>query len=83
LSAPIVAGAGLKSLLSVSKGIQGGVLGSSDFLLFAVGFLAAATSGYFCIKLLLRFLQHHPTNIFVYYRWILAVLVLAIALFRG
>jgi undecaprenyl-diphosphatase len=83
LSAPIVAGAGLKSLWSISKGIESGAIGSSDFVLFAVGFIAAAASGFFCIKLLLRFLQSHPTNIFVYYRWALAVLVLVIALFRG
>jgi undecaprenyl-diphosphatase len=83
LSAPIVAGAGFKSLLSISKGIESGVVGSSDLVLFAVGFIAAATSGFFCIKLLLRFLQRHPTNVFVYYRWALAVLVLVVALFRG
>jgi undecaprenyl-diphosphatase len=83
LSAPIVAGAGLKSLLSISKGIQSGAMGGSDFVLFAAGFVAAAVSGYFCIKLLLRFLQSHSTNVFIYYRWLLAVLVLVIALFRG
>ena len=83
LSAPIVAGAGLKSLWSISKGIESGSFGSSDFLLFGTGFIAAAVSGFFCIKLLLRFLQRHPTNIFIYYRWALAVLVFAIAIFRG
>ncbi len=83
LSAPIVAGAGLKSLLSISKEIQSGAIGGSDYILFPIGLVAAAVSGYFCIRFLLRFLQNHPTNVFIYYRWILAVLVLAFALFRG
>jgi undecaprenyl-diphosphatase len=52
-------------------------------MLFAVGFVAASISGYFCIKVLLRFLQKHATDVFVYYRWMLALLVLAVALTRG
>ncbi|MGD1047346.1 MAG: undecaprenyl-diphosphatase UppP [Candidatus Krumholzibacteriaceae bacterium] len=83
LSAPIVAGAGLKSLLKISKGMRSGAITHSDTVLFAVGFIAAAVSGYFCIKFLLRFLQKHSTNIFVYYRWMLALLVLVVALGRG
>lgn len=83
LSAPIVAGAGLKSMFKIAKEMHSGVLTSSDLMLFVVGFIAAAISGYFCIKFLLRFLQKHSTNVFVYYRWFLALLVLAVALGRG
>ena len=83
LSAPIVAGAGLKSLLKIATEMRSGAITGSDFMLFAVGFVVAAISGYFCIKFLLRFLQKHPTNVFVYYRWMLALLVLVVALARG
>jgi undecaprenyl-diphosphatase len=83
LSAPIVAGAGLKSALDIYRGLQTGSMTNSDFVLFLVGFLAAAVTGYFCIKYLLRFLQKNSTKVFVYYRWGLAVLVLLIALLRG
>lgn len=83
LSAPIVAGAGLKSLLKIATEMRSGAITGSDFMLFAVGFVVAAISGYFCIKFLLRFLQKHPTDVFVYYRWMLALLVLVVALARG
>jgi undecaprenyl-diphosphatase len=82
MSAPIIAGAGLKSLFKIYKGIQSGLISGSDFGLFVVGFLTAAVSGYVCIKYLLRFLQKNPTNVFVYYRWVLALVVLAVALVR-
>ena len=82
LSAPIIAGAGLKSLWDIYKGIHSGAIASSDLVLFPIGFVAAAVSGYFCIKYLLRFLQNNPTNAFVYYRWALALFVLVVALSR-
>ena len=82
LSAPIIAGAGAKSLYNIYKGMKSGLISGSDFSLFAFGFVAAAVSGYFCIKFLLRFLQNHRTNVFVYYRWALAIVVLAVALTR-
>jgi undecaprenyl-diphosphatase len=83
LSAPIVAGAGVKSIWDIFKDVQAGALTSSDLLLFPVGFLAAAASGYLCIKYLLRFMQKNPTNVFVYYRWALAALIVVVALARG
>jgi undecaprenyl-diphosphatase len=83
LSAPIIAGAGLKSLWEIYKGIQAGAIASADLILFPAGFVAAAISGYLCIKFLLRFLQKNSTNIFVYYRWALAALVIVVALARG
>jgi undecaprenyl-diphosphatase len=82
MSAPIVAGAGLKSLFKIYKGIHSGLITGSDFTLFVIGFMTAAISGYLCIKYLLRFLQKNPTNVFVYYRWVLALVVLAVALAR-
>ncbi len=83
LSAPIIAGAGAKSLLEIYSGFKSGAITQSELILFPIGFVAAAISGYFCIKFLLRFLQKNSTDIFVYYRWALAVLIVAVAVLRG
>jgi len=83
LSAPIVAGAGLKSLYDVVKDWQAGTMTGFDLILFAVGFAAATLSGYLCIKYLLRFLQRHSTDVFVAYRWGLALLIVVAAVVRG
>ncbi len=82
LSAPIIAGAGLKSLLDVASELKSGTLGASDLGLFAAGFIAAAVAGYFCIRFLMNFLQRHSTDGFAYYRWGLAVLVVIVALIK-
>ncbi len=82
LSAPIILGAGLKSLAEIYSGFKSGALGSSDMLLFPVGIIAAGISGYLCIRFLLSYLQKHSANVFVYYRWALAVLVAVVALLR-
>lgn len=83
LSAPIIAGAGAKSLYDFAKGAGVSGSASSSAGLIAAGFAAAALSGFFCIKFLLAFLQKHTTKAFVFYRWGLAVLVAIIALLRG
>jgi undecaprenyl-diphosphatase len=83
LSAPIVAGAGMKSLWNLYKGLNTGAITISELTLFPIGFLAAAVSGYLCIKYLLRFLQDHSTNPFVYYRWLLALVVIAATFYRS
>jgi undecaprenyl-diphosphatase len=83
LSAPIIAGAGAKSLLDIYQGLKTGAIAQADLILFPIGFIAAALSGYLCIKFLLRFLQKNPTDIFVYYRWALAALIIIVALVRG
>jgi undecaprenyl-diphosphatase len=82
LSAPIIAGAGAKSLLNIYQELKAGALTQTDLILFPIGFIAAALSGYLCIKYLLRFLQKNPTDIFVYYRWALAALIIVVALVR-
>jgi undecaprenyl-diphosphatase len=72
LSAPIIAGAGLKSLWEIAKDIQTGALAQSDLILFPIGFIVAAVSGYLCIKYLLRFLQkefHRPLLCIIAGRW--------------
>jgi undecaprenyl-diphosphatase len=80
LAAPIVLGAGAKSALEFISQNQTAGTGQSELLLFLTGFFTAGISGFLCIKLLLRYLQHHSTNIFVYYRWILAVVIVVVAL---
>ena len=83
LSTPLIAGAGAKHVIEIIGAMNTGVFTQTDIVLFAAGFFAAAVSGFLCIKYLLRFLQKHSTDIFVYYRWGLAVLVIAVALIRG
>ncbi len=83
LSAPIIAGAGAKSLLNIYGELKRGTIGSAELTLFVVGFIAAAISGYLCIRFLLRFLQKNSTDVFVYYRWLLAALIVVVALVRG
>jgi undecaprenyl-diphosphatase len=86
LSAPIIAGAGLKSLYDLFRGHDAGLAaagGSPTAVVVVVGFLVAAVSGFLCIKFLLDFLQKHTTKAFVFYRWALAVLIAAVALVRG
>lgn len=83
LSAPIIAGAGLKSLWDVLGAVRAGQMASGELLLFAAGFVAAALVGYLCIKYLLRYLQEHSTAVFAYYRWVLAALIVVVTLARG
>jgi undecaprenyl-diphosphatase len=84
LSAPIIAGAGLKSAWDMLQQYRGGDSFSSvELILFPLGFVAATISGYFCIKYLLRYLQKNSTDLFVYYRWGLSLLIIIIATIRG
>jgi undecaprenyl-diphosphatase len=82
LAIPIVAGTGLKSLLDIYQGYKGGAITHQDLLLFPVGFIAAAITGYFCVRFLLNYLQKHSVSVFVYYRFVLALLVLVVAMLR-
>jgi undecaprenyl-diphosphatase len=79
LSAPIIAGAGL---YEAYKGLHTGAFAGPDLVLFPIGFVAAAISGYLVIRFLMRYLQTHSTAIFVYYRWALALLIIVVALVR-
>lgn len=44
--------------------------------IFAIGFISAFISGLFAIKFLMNFLKKHPLNVFVYYRFLLAGIIL-------
>ncbi|HUW68667.1 MAG TPA: undecaprenyl-diphosphate phosphatase [bacterium] len=83
LSAPIIAGAGLKSALELAKSIAGGAIASSELVIFPIGLVAASVTGFLCIRALMAFLRKHSTAAFAWYRWGLAAIVLAVALVRG
>jgi undecaprenyl-diphosphatase len=84
LSAPIIAGAGLKSAWDLFQQVHtSSAFTSIEWILFPIGVIAAAFSGYFCVKYLLRYLQNHSTDLFVFYRWGLATLIIVVALVRG
>ena len=83
LSAPIIAGAGAKSLYDFIRGLGQAGTEAAGLGLIAVGFVAAAVSGFFCIKILLSFLQKHTAKSFVFYRWALAALVIIVAVVKG
>jgi undecaprenyl-diphosphatase len=74
LSTPIIAGAALKKALEIHH--QG--LPEEMRLPFLVGTLVAAVVGYFVIAVLIRYLERHTFRIFVVYRIILGVVVLAL-----
>ena len=73
MSAPIIAGAALVKL----KDIQGGMLAMPTFW---VAFVASVLSSLFAIGFLLKFLKKHRFSIFVYYRFALAAIVIAVYL---
>jgi undecaprenyl-diphosphatase len=45
---------------------------------FLLGTLSAAVVGYLAIRFLIRYLERHSLNIFVWYRLALALLVMAV-----
>lgn len=74
LSTPIIAGA---AVLEVTK------LSAADFnaaLLW--GFLSAFVGGLLVIGGLMRYIKTHSFNVFVYYRWALAAVILLVTLCR-
>jgi len=73
LAIPVVAGAGLFTLLDWAEapGLNGASAGA-----LAVGFLAAAVSGYVCIRFLLSYLRRHSLLPFAIYCWAFGLLAL-------
>jgi undecaprenyl-diphosphatase len=66
LSLPIIGGAALYGFYSVLGELSH--LPDGSLSIFAVGFLSAALSGYFCIRYFLSYLQRHALAPFVIYR---------------
>lgn len=71
LGAPALAGAGLKKGLDMT----GQQFTGNDYAVLAIGLVTAAVSGWLVIKLLLRFLQNHRLDVFAYYRFVLAAVI--------
>lgn len=78
LSTPIIAGA---TLLHFKKAFLGHE--SHDIKLFTVGLAASFITGFLAIKFLLNFLKRHPLNVFVYYRFALAAVIIAGTWLKG
>lgn len=72
LSTPIITGA---VLLHGKKAIDSAE--SYDLKLFAAGLIASFCTGFVAIKFLLNFLRKYPLNVFVFYRFVLAVVIIA------
>ena len=72
LSTPIIAGA---TVLHFKKAFFDH--GTHDFQLFAAGFSFRLLPGIIAIKFLLAFLKKYPLNLFVYYRFALAAVIIA------
>ncbi len=70
LSFPIIFGSGLKQFI--------GLAGTGSALTFSllVSFLVAFITGYFAIRFLISYLKNHSLNVFIWYRVILAVVIL-------
>ncbi len=78
LSTPVILGAAIlegKKLFFNS--------GSYDLNLFMTGMIASAVTGFIAIKFLLYFFKKHSMNIFVYYRFMLAVIIIGGIWLRG
>jgi undecaprenyl-diphosphatase len=76
LSTPIITGAIAKEFIDLAgEGIP-----SSEVLPLVVGILAAAITGYLCIRFLLSYLRRRSLTAFVVYRIVLGIVVIALTL---
>jgi undecaprenyl-diphosphatase len=78
LSSPIILGATAKTALDVWD--QGGIPPDMQAA-FAVGIAVSAIAGYAVIAFFIRYLQVRSLRIFIYYRVIFGIIVLALAAF--
>ena len=74
MSVPVIFGAGVLEAPNFTN--------TSSIPEVVVGFLAAAIFGFLAIKYLLRYIANHDFKVFVWYRFILAALILAVYLGR-
>lgn len=68
LSAPIIAGAGLKQLADTLGAYRDGLLNGDDLAFFATGFVVSTAVGYAAIAFLMGFLVQRGLMPFVWYR---------------
>ena len=79
LATPIIAGAAGSAFRHVMK--EGG-LPADMKVPFAVGIAVSAAVGCLVIALFLKYLRRHTLLLFIYYRLILGIIVIALAFFR-
>lgn len=72
LSTPLIAGATLFHLKKFMSSHS-----HHDVQLFTIGIITSGITGFITIKFLLNFLKKYPLNLFVYYRVILSVIIIA------
>jgi len=78
LSTPIIAGATmlhLKKLFSAQE--------NYDLQLFALGLITSSLTGFLAIKFLLNFFKKCPLHVFVFYRFLLAIVIIINIWLRG
>lgn len=80
LSTPVVAGAAVKAAYDLYK--QGG-LPPDMRLPVAVGIITSAITGWLVIAFLLNYLKHRSLKVFIYYRLIFGIIVIALAFSRA
>ena len=78
LSTPIIAGAGVLHLKDAFLHHE-----THNLQLFGVGFVSSFITGYIALRFLMKFLKKHPLNLFVYYRFGLAAVIIAGIWLRG
>jgi len=78
LSAPVVLGA---VVIKVLKGEMLALI-TYDVSVFVIGVLISFISGLLCIKFLLQYIKKHDYNVFMWYRLLMALVVLITLLFK-
>ncbi len=77
LSMPIIFGAFLSHLFKIYNQISF----ENNLMIYFGGLLTSLVSSYLAIKYLLKYVRKHSLNIFVYYRIILAIIIIAYFVF--
>ena len=79
LSTPIIFGAGVFKLLSLS---EAGGAGAADLGSFGIGFVAALVAGYLCIAFLMSYLRRRKLYVFSAYCFLMGILCLTLTFVR-
>jgi undecaprenyl-diphosphatase len=79
LATPVIAGAAASAAHHVMK--EGG-LPADMKVPFAVGITVSAVVGALAIAFFLKYLQRHTLRVFIYYRLIFGIIIIALAFFR-
>lgn len=72
LSTPVIAGATILHAKDIAA-----LNSEGNIQMFTSGFVSSAITGFIAIKFLLSFFKRYPLNVFVYYRFALAVVIIS------